>query len=128
MESSSESGSGPRPSEGLDVGEKLVERGPIHEFHGDKSESRMFGNVPFTNLVLANFVDIGHVRMSERRCQPGLLHEAMHALRVRSQTRWQDLQSDAPAQPRIIGQIDRSHAAFAQARDYAVMGDFGTRY
>src|SRR5512132_2779400 len=82
----------------------LAQSSPIHVLHRDKIQT----------IVLADFVDMGNVRMVEGRGGLGLLHETKHALATGCQLSWQDFQRNVAIKLKVLRQVDFTHPALAQ--------------
>src|SRR5947207_12107653 len=67
-------------------------------------------------FALADFVDVGDVRMIECSSGGGLLLEAAHSILISSNSRGQNLQRDFAMQPHVLRQINFAHATFAEQR------------
>src|SRR5882724_3779388 len=63
--------------------------------------------------MLANLINVGHVRMIKCRRRLSLLHKAKHALTTESQFSRQNLQGHAAIELRVLGQVDLTHSALA---------------
>ena len=90
----------------------LAERHASDKLHGEVRP------VAHTNLV-----NVRDVRMIERRRGRRPLLEAAHSILVSGHFRGENLQRHFAMEPRILRQINLTHAAFADLGDDAVMSD-----
>ena len=72
---------------------------------------------------LAEVEHVDDVLVLDRRRRLRFVEEARHDFRVASQVRQEHLHRDAPPQPRVLGEIDRAHAAFADLAANDVVTD-----
>ena len=94
-------GQGDRPA----AGDELVEGPPLHILQDDVVGVALLGDV----------VNADDVRVVEGRRRAGLAHEPLDAHQVvRAPLGAQHLDGDAPAQGRVFGQVDGTHAALPQ--------------
>ncbi len=73
--------------------------------------------------MLADVVDRADVRMIQRRGRARLALEALDGDRVCQQPRREELDGDLPAEPRVFGAVDDTHAAFADLVNDPVVRD-----
>ena len=93
----------------------LLEVTPLDIAHGD--EENVLGR--------PGLVDRDDVRMVDRRGQLRLAQEPVTERLVPGEAHSQQLESDPPLQPQILGQIDDAHATPAQQRLDPVAGKLG---
>src|SRR4029077_13076796 len=86
-----------------------VERLTLDVLHDDEVQVALTPDV----------VDGDDVRVVQRGGGAGLEDEALSLLGRR--VAWKNLDGDVPLQPRIVGQIDRAHAAFTDLADHDVV-------
>ena len=71
---------------------------------------------------LADLVDVRDVRMTQRRREPRFLQKSLGSARILPRG-GQHFDRDLPAEPGVVGQVHMAHAAFAEARENAVLRD-----
>ena len=89
----------------------VLQRLPFQQLHGDEG----------LTLVLPYIVNDTNVRMVQRGCGAGLALEAIDRIFVREQYLRQELERNAPVEPRVHRFVDYSHAPAAQQRFDLVM-------
>ena len=90
--------------------EARPKRVPLDQLGGDEVE---LGGA-------ADLVDDDDVRVIEGRCGARLVLEAAAAIRVREILGSKNLEGDHPAERRVLGTVDRPHAAMADTVDNAI--------
>src|ERR1700730_16341095 len=91
----------------------LAQRSAIDKLHGNEVHT----------VALADFMDGGDVRMIERRRGLCFLSEAPHAVLIRGEVSGQNLKRHSTIKFRVSGEINLTHAAFADFRDNRVLSD-----
>ncbi len=74
-------------------------------------------------VVLADVEERADVGVVQRRGDACLALEAFDRLRIARQLRREEFDGNLPAEPRVLGAIDHSHAAAAEFFDDAVVRD-----
>ena len=91
----------------------VLQRGTLHEFHGDKHLIVFF----------ANFVDGANVRVVQCGGRTGFPAKTFESLRVSGQFVWKKFERDKTAERGVFGLVDDAHAATAELFDYSVVRD-----
>ena len=101
------------PSSNGPLPDPLRERLPLEQLHRDEVLA----------LVLVDRVDGADAGVVEGRGRAGLALEALERVGVLGQLGGQELERDVPAELRVLGLVDDAHAAAAELRRDAVVGD-----
>ena len=91
----------------------VLQCAPFQEFHREEGPS----------LGFLDFVDRADVWMIQRRCGARLALEALERLRIADEIVREEFQRGKPAEPRVFGLVDHTHAAAAQLLDDAIVRD-----
>ena len=91
----------------------MLECLPLQQLHGDEAAA----------VVLADFVDRADVRMVQRGRSARLAQESLQRLFVAGDLFRQELQRDGPAERRVLGAVNHSHAPAAKARNDSIVGN-----
>ena len=81
----------------------VLERGPVHELHGDEGMAGVF----------ADFVDGADVGVIERGGRAGLTAEALEGHRIARQFQREEFQGSEPAEGNVLRLVHHAHAAAA---------------
>ncbi len=73
-------------------------------------------------------VDRDDIRVIERRGGPRLAIEPLAPVRIARQLAGQDLERDPPLQPRVVGEVDLAHPAFANELNDPVVPEGGPNH
>ncbi len=90
-----------------------LERVAFHQLHGNERAA----------VGLADVVDGRDVGVIERRRRAGFGNEALFCLRVVAEILWEEFQRDEAFEPRILCLVHDPHAALAQFREDAIVGN-----
>jgi hypothetical protein len=93
--------------------DSVFERLALHQLHHDKRPA----------LVLADIVNRADIGVIQRRGGAGLALKAFQRLLVSGVIIGKELQSDKPAEPRIFGFEDHTHAAASELFEHVVVGN-----
>ena len=110
-------GDGPRGLERSALVQQRAQIGPLHVAHRDEQVAA--GG--------AGLVDRDHVRVVERRGEPGLADEPLPEAFVLGELGREHLERDLPLEPVVLGEVDDAHAAAAERALDPVARDLGPR-
>ena len=74
-------------------------------------------------VILADVEDRADIRMIERGRGARFALEPFEGFAIRGERGRQEFDGDLPAQARVFGAIDHAHAALAQVRNNAIVGN-----